>query len=134
MNILDKKYRKFLRAHPNFGKMYAYKLSDIQAKVMKEDLTGLDVNSFKEKYRINKNQILLFGDVLDVDKDMMNLVCGFKLASNGTQVYHCFGTDSLLVYNKTRINIHENLESSWNCFIEYMFNPTDVVIYYDNSI
>jgi hypothetical protein len=134
MISLNKKYAKFIRVDPDKGRLYALKVNEEECNTLQKDLKSISDEEFKIKYRREKTDIVLFGDVLTVDKDVFKFVCDYKVSPDNQTVYRCFTQDSLLIYNKTKINLHENLESSWNCFIEFMYYPTHVILYYDNSI
>jgi hypothetical protein len=137
MNLTDNKRRKFLRVHPDYGRLYAIKASESVIDDLVLDLKDLHQDEFKEKYRISKSNIILYGDLVDVTDDMKKLVCEksiLETKSGDVSIYTCFGKDAVDVYKKTKINLHENLDSSWSCFIERMQFPDYVIIYYDNSI
>ncbi len=139
MNFTNHKIRKFLRVNPTYGNLYAVRLTDEQVITLRNDLNNLDSEEFKSKYKINKSDVILYGDIIDVTTDMKEVVCGVQVVSTKSgdvKIYNCFTRDASHTFKLSGINLHENLDSSWNCFIETMAFPDNVVIYRsdENSI
>lgn len=110
--------------------VFGAKLTEEELNKLINDINTLDEVDFYKEYLFYAENIIALGDVLDVNKAILDeviIATPSKRADNG-KIYTCFGKHMNERNKAGTIIIHEDPRSSWQCLLEYMKYPTYLVL------
>jgi hypothetical protein len=121
---------KPLHIHPMHGQLYGAKIKQEDYDVVKDDISKLDDDAFRDKYKLHKKNIILHGEFdiptsNEVDFLIPKVETKYNLLGidTGDKGYKCFSSPERCV--------HDSKESSVYCLRAYLNNPEYLIIHND---
>jgi hypothetical protein len=108
--------------------LFGVPVTEEQCNCFLDDLTKLNDEGFLNKYLFYKENVLMLGNVKDKSKKLMELIIDFIPLSDGKKSFTCFGSDWTKCKTHSTTVIHEDINSSWNCLIDYLHHPEFAII------